>query len=45
LNASSDPWIQSTIDSVLIHQSAFFDTKVEEWEEELKTCPHTENLD
>lgn len=34
------------VDSILIHQSAFFESRVEEWEEEeVKECPHTKNLD
>jgi len=34
-----EPWLQSLVDSILIHQSAFFESKVEEWEEdEVKEC-------
>lgn len=41
-----EPWLQSLVDSILIHQSSYFDSKVQEWEEdEIVECIHTKNLD
>lgn len=33
------------VDSILLAQSAYNQGQVTEWELELHTCPHTENLD
>jgi len=41
----TDPKCASMIDSVLLAQSAYMAESVEQWEEEFKTCPHTDNLD
>lgn len=39
------PQCASMIDSILLAQSAYMAESVEQWEEEFKTCPHTDNLD
>mmetsp|Transcript_9820 Transcript_9820/g.13416 ORF Transcript_9820/g.13416 Transcript_9820/m.13416 type:complete len:138 (-) Transcript_9820:1699-2112(-) len=33
------------VDSLLLANSAYNASAISEWEEELKTCPHTNNLD
>lgn len=39
------PQVASMVDSILLAQSAYMAESVQEWEEEFKTCPHTDKLD
>lgn len=40
----TNPLVAGLIDSVILSKSAYFESQVGEWELDLKTCPHTENL-
>ncbi len=44
LDKTLHPWATSVIDAVVMSKSAYFDSQVGEWEQELNTCPHTEKL-
>jgi len=42
---SSGEYIKSIVDGVLSSKSAFFESQVGEWEQEIKECEHVKNLD
>lgn len=42
---TEEPDVASIVDSILLAQSAYNANSISEWEQELKTCQHTENLD
>lgn len=41
----TNPAVANMVDSIMLAQSAYNQSTIAEWEQELRTCPHTNNLD
>lgn len=41
----TNPIVAGLVDSVLLAQSAYFSSTLQEWELKLESCTHTQNLD